>query len=111
MRHEALTDYLDYLRAAMPEDIAGHYNKARASLLRGPLYFDSNNDETTCFDEDATPHNFSASCEALSAWAEENIQALYEDVLQEDEDDYPVLIADYADIKRAFFGRELTPYL
>lgn len=60
----ALSDYVTSLN--LSDEVIHMIELARHDLFYGPLYFDADNEECSCFDEGATAFNFSAACAKIS---------------------------------------------
>jgi hypothetical protein len=131
-------DIREFFNEIMPADMKSLVSTTMSDLYSGPLYFDEDGDEVSCFDEGAIPFNFSKAVREISDWCDENLVPLYVEewagILQtskpepfltvddcqddeEDEDDYQQEYEepsyyefDIRYIKKILFG-ELASYL
>jgi hypothetical protein len=68
---EELASYVSHLRESLPLEIKNAIDRCNSSLYRGPLYFDKDGGECSCFDEGAKGHNFSADLDLVRSWADD----------------------------------------
>jgi hypothetical protein len=111
---DAIADQAAYLRSIMPADIACAIDLANRDLYHGPLYFDSEGEQCSCFDKGATPFNFCGACDRIRDWLDSHCDDLQEELSFDDEtgeSTYERIDGSARDITRELVGRELFPHV
>lgn len=62
---ELLAEAVAYQREIMPKEIADIIQQCNADLFNGPSYYDSEGNESSCFDEDSSPFDFTKACDTV----------------------------------------------
>lgn len=103
----------DNLRASMPDEIKRLARLCCSDLRGGPVYLDESGESVSCFDDGATPFNFSAACDAIAEWAESvsdiEIETAYCE--ETDESQFESVDGTREAILRELFGADLAPYI
>ena len=87
---EILQDAVAYQREIMPKEIANLIRQCNNDLYSGPSYYDPEGNESSCFDEGATPFDFVNACNTIRDYLDdiEDIRVTrYEYVYSEDSED------------------------
>jgi hypothetical protein len=111
---DAIAEQVAYLRSIMPEDVAIAMSRANFDLYAGPLYLNDEGEQCSCFDEGATPFDFSGACDKVRDWLDSHCEDLQEESSFDDEtgeSTYERIDGSARDITRELVGRELFPHV
>ena len=60
-----------FIKSEMPADVKRDIALCNSDLYFGPLYFDAEGEECSCFDKGAEQFNFVAALKRVRAWADD----------------------------------------
>jgi hypothetical protein len=110
---EEIDSAVSHYRETLPSNVKQAIQLCTSHLYHGPLYFDSEGNECSCFDIGAKQFNWNPSLALISEWAESisdlSVETSFD--FETEESEYESVDGTRAEILRAIVGKELTKYL